>query len=65
MLFSINNESEENLSTEVSEAALKAAVDFLKLACQQTAYMAGRGTLSEELEKFRTGEFAYLNILHI
>ena len=58
MLFSIDK-SEESLSVEVSEAALKAAVDLIKLACQQTAYMAGRESLSEEMERFRTGKLNF------
>lgn len=53
MLFSIDNP--ENLDEEVSETALKAAVNLVKLACQQTAYIAGKGELSDELEKFKTG----------
>ena len=55
MLFYIENP--EELNEEVSEAALKAAVNFVKLACQQTAYIAGKGELGDELEKFKTSWF--------
>ena len=59
MLFSIDN-PEEAVKEEVSEGALKAAVNFVKLACQQTSYIAGKGKLEDELEKFKTGEYSYL-----
>ena len=36
----------------ISEAAVKAAIDLTLLSCQQTAYIAGRGTLEEEVQKF-------------
>ena len=54
MLFSIDN-SEQPLADEVSEAAVKAAVNFIRTANQQTAYIAGRETLQEEFDKFKTG----------
>lgn len=56
MLFSLDKT--EDLSEEVSEEAIKAAVNFVKLACQQTAFIAGKKTLPEELEKFKCGEFS-------
>ena len=54
LLFSIEN-PDQPLGDEVSERALKAAVNFVQTACQQTAYIAGRGTIEEELQKFKTG----------
>ena len=57
MLFSVDEES--CLDEEISETALKAAVNFVQVACQQTAYIAGRGKLSDEVEKFKTGKNAY------
>ena len=35
----------------ISEAAVQAAIDFTQLSCQQTAYIAGRGVLEEEIHK--------------
>ena len=49
-LFSIENEN-MNVSDEVSDAALKAAVDFVCVSCQQTTYVAGRGPIDEEIER--------------
>ena len=54
MLFSIDSPNED-LDETISENALKAAVNIMKLATQQTAYIAGKGELTEELEKFKTG----------
>ena len=34
---------------DVSSEAITAAIDFVELCCQQTAYLAGRGDISEEL----------------
>lgn len=53
MLFRIDN-PEQDLPDEVSETAIQAAVNFIQVACQQTAYIAGRGGLIEEIEKFKT-----------
>lgn len=56
MLFSINSEP-ESLSTEISDIAVKAAVNFVKTACQQTAYIAGKGLISEEVQGYKTGMY--------
>ena len=49
-LFSIENEN-MSVPDEVSDAALKAAVDFVSVSCQQTVYVAGRGPIDEEIER--------------
>lgn len=54
MLFSLDDD-EQPLATEVSDVAIQAAVNIVKTACQQTAYIAGRGTLEEEFQKYKTG----------
>ena len=48
---------EEAISDNVTESAVKAAVNVVQTACQQTAYIAGRGTIQEELVKCKTGQF--------
>ena len=50
MLFCIET-PEEDLDEEIPEEAVKAAVNFVQVACQQTAYIAGKGLLTEELAK--------------
>lgn len=42
VLFSLG--SDEPTDDIVSEDAVKAAIDFVNMACQQAAYIAGRGT---------------------
>lgn len=49
-LFSIENDN-MNVPDEVTDDALKAAVDFVCVSCQQTAYVAGRGPIDEEIER--------------
>lgn len=56
MLFCIEL-PDEDLDDEIPEVALKAAVNFVQVACQQTAYMAGKGLLTEEVDKFKTSEW--------
>ena len=41
--------------THVSEDAISAAIDFIDVCCQHTAYMAGRGIISEEIAAYLTG----------
>lgn len=49
-LFSLENKN-MSVPDEVSDAALKAAVDFVSISCQQTVYVAGRGQIDEEIER--------------
>ena len=46
---------------EVSENAVKAAANFVMVSCQQTAFIAGRGLLSEEVERFKCGMYVRYN----
>lgn len=54
MLFNIDN-TDQPLDKEVGESAIKAAVNFIQLACKQTSYIAGKGTLQEEMDKYKEG----------
>ena len=49
------------LSDQLSDMSIKAAVNFIQIACQQTAYIAGRGTLQEEVQKYKTGMCYHAN----
>ena len=60
LLFSVQKQN-ESLSDEISEVAVLAAVDFIKKACQQTAFIAGKGIIEEEVQACKTGT----HILHI
>lgn len=48
--------SELEISNEISEAAIKAAINFVGLCCQQTAYMTGRGSIKEEVQIMKTSK---------
>jgi len=34
----------------VSEGAVKAAINYVQVVCQQAAYIAGRGILEEDIQ---------------
>lgn len=52
MLF---NTEEEDLCTKVSDGAVKAAINLVKTACQQTAFIAGKGLIQEEMQGYKAG----------
>ena len=56
VLFSSDTEGYA-VSEEVSEAAVTTVAIFVMVSCQQTAFFAGRGLLSEEVERFKSGTF--------
>ena len=49
-----NLESEE-LSDVITTDAIDAAIHFVEVCCQQTAYIAGRGDLQQELSMMEKG----------
>ena len=61
LLFSVQKQNESLISDEISEVAVLAAVDFIKKVCQQTAFIAGKGIIEEEVQACKTGT----HILHI
>ena len=46
----VHVESDSPLSTEISESAVADAINFVQLCCQQTAFMAGRDYIQEEIQ---------------
>ena len=59
ILFAIGT-SDEYLSAttdEISEEAIIAAINFVNLCCQHTAFMAGRGTIAGEIELIKSSMF--------
>ena len=54
LLFSID-EGGDSVAQIVIDDAVTAAIDLVKVTCQQGAYMVGRGTLEEEVQKYQTG----------
>ena len=55
-LFHIDDLDKE-LEAEVSDSAIRAAVNFIEVSSQQTAFIAGRSIISDELAKFQAGEY--------
>ena len=47
VLFHIDKE--EPLSSIVSDIAIEAAINFVEVCCQHTAYITGRGLINQEL----------------
>ena len=45
-----NHGAGEDINPEISEKALKASINFVTLCCQQTAFIAGRGEIKEEIQ---------------
>jgi len=44
-----------NLPTVVSEAAVNAAIDFVEVCCQHTAFITGRGKICDDLTLIEAG----------
>lgn len=56
---SLGNEedgSDGSLSDIISDAAVKAAIDFTEVACQQTAYIGGRGCIKDEIMRLKSSK---------
>lgn len=53
LLFHLNEDTP--LPDNVTEEAVIAATNLVKVACQQTAFISGRKSLKEEVEKFDRG----------
>lgn len=45
----------DELPNEISDQAVTAAVDFVEVCCQHTAYVTGHGNLSQEIEQLESG----------
>ena len=53
LLFHMEQDGE--IPTVLSDEAMSAAINFVKVTCQQTAYMVGRG-----LHKFQSCKYMYM-----
>lgn len=45
------------MTSIISEKAVSAAINFVQLCCQLTAYMAGRGDITEEVQTIKASMF--------
>ena len=48
VLFTLKGPAELEISSEISEGAIAAAIKFVQLCCQQTVHMAGVATLRKK-----------------
>ena len=48
-----NWENPHNIPQEISDSAIKAAINFVDVSIQHAAYLAGRGELKEEVENLQ------------
>ena len=49
-------ELEDPLPDTISRDAIKAAINFVEVCCQHTAYISGRGEIENELELVQAGD---------
>ena len=57
----------DELPSEISNQAITAAIDFVEVCCQHTAYITGHGDISQELEQLESGKVIQLlhDIMHL
>lgn len=53
LLFHLGKEGP--LPELIEESTVEAAVDFMKVSIQQTAFVAGKGLIEDEVDKFKSG----------
>ena len=53
VLFTLD--SDELCGNTVTDAAIKAAINFVQVTCQQAAYIGGQGKIEDELHKCEAG----------
>lgn len=48
----------DSISDQITEEAIAASVNFVGLCCQQTAYIAGRGDIKEDIQIIKASKFS-------
>ena len=54
LLFHFGEEG--SLSDNISDAAMKAAINFARVSCEQTAMIIGKGSVEEVIQRCQSGE---------
>ena len=54
VLFSVES---DNIPENITQMAMDAAIDFVEVCCQHTAFITGRGNIDEQLHDLDTGRF--------
>ena len=57
ILFEMFPSDEEAQPSDITEAAIVAAINFTELCLQQTAFMTGRGNIVEDIENIKASKF--------
>lgn len=57
VLFLMGDDSP--LSDTIANMTIEAAIDFVDICCQHTAYITGRGNIAQELDIMNTGKGLY------
>lgn len=58
ILFRVEHEDplQDSIPDTISQDAIKAAINFVEVCCQHTAYISGRGQIENELELVQAGD---------
>lgn len=48
---------DDGIGSEITNKAILAAINFVEVCCQQTAYMAGRGELQQDIQLIKASEY--------
>ena len=59
VLFKLQKEEDDDIK-EISSDAMAAAINFIQTSIQHTAYIAGKDTIVNEVEKAETGMYTYV-----
>ena len=52
ILFNVGS---DDISENITQKAINAAIDFVEVCCQHTAFITGRGNIDEQLHDLDTG----------
>ena len=47
-----------SLKGEIDDNAIRAAINFVEICCQQAAFIAGRGNIKEEIDIIQASKFS-------
>ena len=63
VLFQLQNEENDDIN-EILSHAMAATIDFIQTSIQHTAYIAGKDTKANEVEKTETGMYTYVTFTY-
>ena len=62
IIFQVEHEDplQDPVPDIISQEALKAAINFVEVCCQHSAYISGRGQIDDELELVQMGNHDFV-----